>query len=232
MQGAVISKMAPAASKETSKKSPQKPPRVQNQTMQTMQNTMRHMQKMQMNQASDIASFDVCPTCGSAGSFCVNCGKPTAKMLECPQAGCPTCHSVKFCVYCGHPTEKKTNNTGVMSPAPKEPMSPSYKQPGMYRADQVPMMPMQFVQTNNVQMSNAQMSSPQPYMQEGMMTMCIPVGVPFQQGVPMQQPLSPMGGMQVQSAPIGGLQVASNMMTSAANGIQACMVPWAFGSFE
>jgi hypothetical protein len=228
MQGAVISKAAPIVPKDAPKKPPRKPARVQSQTAQTMPITMQHMQKMQMK-APDANSFDICPTCGSAGNFCVNCGKPTAKMLACPLAGCPTCHSVKFCVYCGHPTERKMNNMGAMSPTSNEPPSPSYKQPGMYRADQVPMMPMQFVQANNMQMSNSQMSNPQRYMQEGMMTMFVPVSGPFQQGAPMQQS-SPQ--MPVQSAPMGGLHMASNMMTSAANGIQACMVPWAFGSME
>jgi hypothetical protein len=220
MQGAVISKMplpATSGSKGNGSKRP-----VQNVNYTQLQ--AQHVQGM------NVESYEVCPTCGG-GNFCVNCGKPTRKIVDCPQAGCPTCHSVRFCIYCGQPTER----TVVC-----EPSTPTYK-PNMYYAEQVPMMPMQFLQAGAMPnavpsgMANAmQMASPQPYAQDGMMTW-IQVGVPVQQGLSMQPGSSTGRQMTIQSDSVGsqnGLQVASNMIAGAATGIQACMVPWTFGSFE
>jgi DNA-binding TFAR19-related protein (PDSD5 family) len=227
MQGAVISKLPTPPPKEP-------PP---DKAHKTSKNQIQGK-----FQAKDKQAFNgtYCPTCGSEGRFCINCGKPTR---DGPAEGCRTCGTVRFCVYCGHPTEKNQMESfqkmqlymGAASMG--EAASPMLNQnkTDIYCAEQVQTMPMQFVQSNAMQIG-----SPQPYTQEGMMTMCIPVGavgVPFQpqrSSMPYQ-PGAPSGGMavvQAAPAPNGGWQVASNMMSGAANGIQACMVPWAFGQFE
>lgn len=219
MQGAVISKMLANCSNDITAWQQQQPGQWQT------NNT----------QGIDTQSFDVCRTCGCAGNFCVHCGKPN-KLYPSPQSGCPTCHAVKFCIYCGQPNA---------SSAPcdlRQQQGTQQQQAGMQMMpvcnDQVPMMPMQFVQggmcNGNSQAMVAMcgdgsqamvmpsydaMHSPMECMP--MMTMCVPVSMPFQQGLQIQP-----------GSPAGGLQVASNMIAGAATGIQACMVPMSFGGFE
>lgn len=106
-------------------------------------------QKMFNPQDAGLQStYETCVTCGGFGQYCVNCGKPTGKMLQYhPLASCPTCGVANFCAYCGHATGKMTQMGGAVAMQPKMyDNSYSYK-PGMYDAIQV--MPMQFFQPNS-----------------------------------------------------------------------------------
>lgn len=102
-------------------------------------------------QDADFVENFACQTCGSAGCFCVNCGKPTGKMrqgsLAGSIAGCPTCGVVNFCAYCGHRTEKTLiESMGTLQNGVSEGVSYNYE-PAMFCADQMQMMTMVPVQS-------------------------------------------------------------------------------------
>jgi hypothetical protein len=91
-----------------------------------------------------------------------------------------------------------------------------FYKPSMNGMDQVPMMPMQYVQTNMC--NTAPQMTPQMnqmMMPDNMMTMCMPgFPIPFQQGLPVYP-----------GTPTSAMQSASVMLTAPPNGVQACMVP-------
>jgi len=181
MQGLVIAKLPPA---------------------QLEKEVQPHSKKSQRDQR------DACPTCGSSGQFCVNCGR---KMMEHRLAGCRTCGTPKFCVYCGEPTERMKQEPAMnfnqayardkfQFYMPHS--APSYNEP------QMPMMqmPMQFIPANIQNTNQVMMQSDTT---NPMMTMCVP--------------MSPMNGM----SPVGMQTV---MMSGPANGLQAPQMMMQFPS--
>jgi len=148
-----------------------------------------------------------CPTCGGIGTFCVNCGKPAGRMMQQPFAGCSTCGLANFCAYCGEPAEKmQIESTGGMQ---QQVFASNYKpgntnaKPGMYCADPIPVMPMQFVQPRVYTSSSQQTIMP--------MAKCI--ALTGQQGFQVLAGMSPLG------SPIG-MQAGPTMLLSPTHGIQ------------
>mmetsp|Transcript_17739 Transcript_17739/g.32828 ORF Transcript_17739/g.32828 Transcript_17739/m.32828 type:complete len:452 (+) Transcript_17739:110-1465(+) len=144
------------------------------------------MQETDLQWAQEADSkwgFDACPTCGGGRNFCVQCGNPTGKMLQCPLAACPTCGVVNFCAYCGHATGKKKEFSGNMQQAVSKSVPYGYE-PGMFCADQVPMRSMQIFQPG-VNGTGNQVLIP--------VTMYNPYNTQYQQGVPVLANVSSNG---------------------------------------
>jgi hypothetical protein len=138
---------------------------------------------------------DACPTCGSSGQFCVNCGR---KMMEYRLAGCRTCGTPKFCVYCGEPTERMKQepamNFNQAWPLNKFQFYMPHSDPS-YSEPQMPMMqmPMQFIPAN-VQNTNQVMMQSDTSNQ--MMTMCVPMSPVSMNGMQTVMMPGPATGMQ------------------------------------
>jgi hypothetical protein len=217
LQGAVLSKLPSANAKPSSHKVATPPRQIE-----------------RIADPDQHITLAECPTCGSGGSFCSNCGKCIKRSRELP-AGCPTCGLVNFCVYCGQPTERmkiaqtrgSNGTTSVMVD-----FNDDCYDPGAHHLDVSPKMQMQTMQPMQFVPTNACPSGSPMVMTQGMQS-----GSPF-----MQLPMSmmsmgfPMGASATNGGATSGittgLQAATTMLVNQANGLQSCMVPMAFGSFE
>mmetsp|Transcript_105032 Transcript_105032/g.182639 ORF Transcript_105032/g.182639 Transcript_105032/m.182639 type:complete len:440 (-) Transcript_105032:52-1371(-) len=139
------------------------------------------------------STYEYGMTSGGFGAYCVNCGKPTGKMQQ-----------YNFCAYCGHAIEK-INQMGGAFAMPQEMYDNSFSyKPGMYCADAIPMMPMQFVQQGVSNNGSQQVLVP--------VAKCIPFN--GQQGLPV-----------LAGNPSNGMQGGSMMLVSPTNGMQGVRCP-------
>merc|ERR1712070_580588 len=125
-------------------------------------------------------SFGSCRTYGPTGNFCGHCGK---KLME------PSCGVVpKFCVYCGQPTQMTTSSPWPPNGFFENQVHSSVPNVGYGNLLQMQsMMSMPMMQTPVQNSPSTGQSQGLPVMMRMpdnvMMSMCMPVGVPFQQGL-------------------------------------------------
>jgi hypothetical protein len=220
MQGAVTSKVPPPAPVKTSSAKGQS-------------QSQEHS-----HQANEM--FSQCNVCGAA-NFCVHCGKPSGKMMQGHVAACRACGTANFCVYCGQPTEKMMNR-GTLPHAYSDGACQNYD-PDMFNMDRMPTSPMNPLQcpgggndlyNPSMPMNPMMQKFQMPHIPQigGRSPVLMPAGM-MPNGMMMMIPCISSGEQAVMSGTTtGGLQAASNMMASTANGIQACMVPMAYGTLE
>jgi hypothetical protein len=216
LQGAVMSNIPSATAKPPSQKSSMRP-------------WQNEKPNDKVTDVDAMVSSGECSICGCGASFCSSCGNSIKRIKE--SNGCSGCGAVRFCVYCGQPTERMLKSQQRGGTCYQPDFSDDCYDPGAIYFDVSP-KPMQSIQTMQaVPVSACNTGSPMlmPQHMSGTPQMMMAPAVNMGMGFPMSP--SPTNTFAM-SGITSGFQAATTMLVNHSNGIQSCMVPMVFGSFE